>query len=519
MPSTSALVERARADTDPAANNTIATPAGAGTPSPAAAVSDPSGTVVPLPRKYKLTEMGNAERFVDRFGENVRYCPGIGWLVWQRRVWSPDTTGEVERRMKDVARSIWDDTRTTNDRDERSVIVRWAKASESHAKIKAALRLAQSDPRVVAAPSDLDADPWLFNVGNGTIDLRTGELRPHRREDLMTKISPARYDPDARAERWDAFLERITDHDVELIRFLQRATGYSMVGENPEEVLFFLHGPAATGKSTFIEAIKGIFGTYAVTASFDSFLRRRGDRGIPNDIARLAGARLVIGSEAGNGQHLDEALLKQLTGGDTVTARKLYQEYFEFEPQFVLWLLANSRPDVDPNDPGIWRRLVQIPFIVEIPEAERDPGLKSALRSDPEVQAAILAWAVEGCLAWQRAGLQIPDRVRLYTAEYREEADPFAGFFADRCVFDPAASSTRAEVRRAYSAWTTANGLDTQSDRALAAALRRRGVEDSKSKVNGERGWSGVRLAPKTSHTPPLPPADRPVPADGPPPF
>jgi putative DNA primase/helicase len=446
----------------------------------------------PAPRRYKRSDYGNAERLVDQHGNDLRYSSGLGWLVWDGQRWQSDADGEAMRRIKQTVRSMWEELPGI-EREERDAFYRFLVRSESAPRLKAALELAASERPVVVSPAALDADPWLFNVANGTIDLQTGELRPHRRADLITKLSPVHYRPEADSLLWRAFLDRVTAGDPELEAFLQRAVGYSLTGLTSEEKLFFAHGPGASGKSTFLEAIKAVFGEYAATADFETFLKKKGDGGVRNDIARLASVRLTIGIEVEQGKQLAEGLVKSLTGGDTITARKLYKEYFEFLPQFTLWLAANDRPRVSGSDSGIWRRIIQLPFTAAIPEHERDPNLKQKLKHDSEIQTAILTWAVAGCRAWQRHGLNIPERVRLYTEEYRQENDPFADFFDERCLFEPSARVRRSELRQAYEQWAKSNGEWLQTAKALATALKTRGIRDG-GKLNGERTWAGITL-------------------------
>lgn len=319
-----------------------------------------------------------------------------------------DDTGELIRFAKRTARTIYHDAANCGDDQERKRIVAWARASESEPRLNAMVKLAGSEQAVVVRAGELDADPYLLNCANGTIDLRTGELRPHDPADLISKIAPVAYDPEARSDRWESFLERVTGNDHDLAAFVQRLAGYTITGTTDEEVLGFVHGPGATGKTTTVESIKAALGDYASTADFETFLQRRGDAGIRNDIARLAGARMVVSVEVEDGKRLAEGLIKQLTGGDKIAARFLHREFFEFEPQFTLWLVANTRPRAHASDDALWRRIVQVPFTVVIPEPERDPELKRALRTDPAEQTAILAWLVQGCLEWQRRGLDVP---------------------------------------------------------------------------------------------------------------
>jgi putative DNA primase/helicase len=445
-------------------------------------------------RRYKRTDYGNAERLVDRHGDDLRFVAGLGWFVWDGSRWRRDEDGEPMRRMKETVRAVYDELRTIDDPVERDSVYGHAARSESASRLSAALTVASTEARVVARSEELDAHPWLLTVANGTIDLRTGDLLNHRRGDLITKMSPVHYDGAARADLWERFLVRVTGGDTELEAFLRRAVGYSLTGDISEEKLFFAHGPAASGKSTFLDAIKGILGDYAITSDFETFVKRKGDAGIRNDVARLAGARMVVGIEVDEGKRLAEGLVKSLTGGDKIAARFLYKEHFEFLPRFKLWLAANHRPRVNPTDDAMWRRITQLPFSVAIPPEERDPSVKTLLRTDSDVQAAVLAWAVAGCLEWQEIGLAIPDRVRAYTEEYRAENDPLRDFLSEECVFSSELTITRRQLQRAYEAWCGGLGEEPVAAKTLASALKENGVTEGR-KIGQDRTWKGVDLA------------------------
>lgn len=257
-------------------------------------------------------------------------------------------------------------------------------------------------------------------------------------------------------------------------------------------MLFFAHGPSATGKTTFLEALKTTLGDYAATADFETFLARRNDAGPRSDIARLAGVRLVSGVEVDEGKRLAEGLVKQLTGGDTVTARFLYRDHFEFRPQLKLWLAANHRPRGSAEDDAIWRRIVQIPFTEVVPERERDPDLKRRLTREADARSAILAWALKGSFEWQRSGLNVPERVLDYTAEYRAENDPLAEWLEARCRLDPQGIATATELRADYEAWADQNGEEPISAKKLGAALHARGLRPERAR--GRRAWRGISL-------------------------
>jgi putative DNA primase/helicase len=450
--------------------------------------------IEPVPRRaYRQSDYGNAERLSDACSGLLRFCPGVGWLGWDEGRWRRDTNGAAMRLMKGTIRRIYSEARLIEDPDARKALVGFALRSEAESRLRAALKLAETERKLVVDAEELDADPWLLTVLNGTLDLRTGELRRHAPDDLITKLARVAYDPAARSQLWEEFLVRITGRDEEVAVFLQRAVGYSLTGDTREEKLFFAHGPAASGKSTFLEAIRGVLGDYAATADFDTFLKRQHGGGVRNDIARLAGTRMVVGVEVDQGRELAEGVVKQLTGGDKVTARFLYREAFEFTPRFKLWLAANDRPPVRADDDGMWRRIIQVPFTQAIPEGERDPTMKQRLREDPTAQSAILAWALAGCLSWQRDGLAIPTRVRAYTDEYRSENDPVASFLRDACTIDTAEATPRSAMRSAYQQWAFVNGEPALTPKELVAALRRHGVHE-RGKVGGERAWQGVAL-------------------------
>jgi putative DNA primase/helicase len=442
---------------------------------------------------FARTDLGNAERLGALHGRDIRYVPGIGWLAWDGRRWGRDDTGEMMRRAKVTARSIYNDAAGCDDDEERRRIAAWARTSESEARLRAMTNLAASEQQLVRRANTLDADPWLLNVANGTIDLRTGKLRGHDRADLITKLAPVEYHPDARSARWDSHLRRVTGDDDELAAFLRRVAGYTLTGDVSEEILPFLHGPGATGKTATIETIKTTLGDYASTADFETFLKRRGDSGIRNDIARLAGARMVVSVEVDDGKHLAEGLIKQITGGDTVTARYLYAEAFEYSPQFTLWLVANARPRVHADDDALWRRILQVPFTEVIPPHERDPELKRALRTDPDERAAVLAWLVQGCLEWQQRGLDVPERVRDYTNEYRAENDPIAEWIADDCHLGDQHWTAAKTLRAAYEHWCEESGQKPlDASRAWGKALKAHGC--TRARRHDGHGWQGIGL-------------------------
>jgi putative DNA primase/helicase len=442
----------------------------------------------------RLTDVGNARRLVAAYGAELRYCAAWKkWLVWDGRRWTRDDRQVVREHAKAITSAMLHEASALPTGDLQKAIAEHALRSQKVDRLRGMIELAQSDPAVALVPAQFDVDPWLLTVNNGTLDLRTGHLREHRREDLITKLAPVTYDPAATSDVWTSFLADAMQDNAELIAFLQRCVGYSLTGTTGEEVLFFLHGPQASGKSTFAEAIKATFGDYQRTTDFETFLQKRGDRGIPNDIAALAGARLVVSIEMADGKRLAEGLIKQLTGGDTVSARFLHAEFFDFVPQFKLWLAANDAPRVRHSDGAIWRRILRIPFEHTVPEEDRDPAVKATLRDPARGGPAILAWAVAGCLAWHQERLRIPDEVRAATASYRAEQDPLRDFWADCCVFEADAWTASKALYDAYRAWADQNGIrDPFGTRAFGAELlEHRCTQEKRKQV---RGWLGIRL-------------------------
>ena len=353
--------------------------------------------------------------------------------------------------------------------------------------------VAETQSELLVRSEELDGHPWLLNVLNGTIDLTTGQLRPHRREDFLTMAAPVKFSPGARSTVWESFLEKVIPNK-EVRDFLQRITGYALTGSTKEEVLFFLHGPASSGKSTYLEALATILGDYSSSTSFKTFTTEgAGGNSASSDIARLAGKRLVRSSEIDKGDAFSEAVIKKLTGNDMITSRFLYKEYFEFRPEFKIFIASNDLARVRDDDSGLWRRLLNVPFAVGLGEKERDPGVKRTLLDRTETGPAILQWALTGCLEYQRIGLSIPDEVRSSTEGYRREMDPIAEFMEDCISANPLARVDNGVLWTAYSSWCLANGIKYGvSQKNLKRRLEQRGFNQHRDAKH--RFWTGIRL-------------------------
>jgi putative DNA primase/helicase len=449
--------------------------------------------------RFNLTDLGNAERFVAQHGENVRYCYQWGkWLVWTGARWERDEAGKVHRLAKETVRSIYEEAAAAEDDGRRKELAKHATRSEAEPRIRAMLELAKSE--VPVSPEELDADPWVLNCKNGTVDLvGSGELMPHRREDLITKIAPVEYDPGAAAPTWEAFLERVLPGEG-LRAFVQRAVGYSATGDTSEQCMVINYGIGANGKSTFQEALVAALGDYAVRTPTEMLLAKRAG-GIPNDVARLKGARFVAASETEEGRRLAESLIKDLTGQDTISARFMRAEWFDFRPTHKLWLSTNHKPEIRGTDNAIWRRIRLVPWSVAIPPAQQDKKLLTKLRKE---LPGILAWAVRGCLQWQREGLGEPEEVRRATGEYRAEMDLLRDFFAERCVIADDAWAMAADLLAAYDRWRVPNNERELTMTKFGRMLVERGFRKARAKSGPDKGkvlYTGIGL--RTDKTPP----------------
>jgi putative DNA primase/helicase len=438
------------------------------------------------------TDLSNAQRFVLAHGEDLRFSYAQGkWLTYDGRRWTEDDTGEVPRRAKETVKAILPEAAAQTDDQKRKKLVAWQTQSESENRLKALVSLAQSENGVPIRINDLDSDPQLFNCQNGTLDLRTGRLRGHRRQDMITKISLVGYDEDALCPEWLRFLDRIMGGNKKLLDYLRRIAGYSLTGDVTEQLLFLLYGTGANGKSTFLETLRYIWGGYAMSAGFSSFVASRTTH-VRNDLARLVGARLVTAAESQFNQYLAEPVIKQITGGDTITARYLYSEYFEFRPQFKLFLATNHKPKIRGNDFAIWRRVHLIPFTVAIPADHQDRELSEKLRHEA---SGILRWAVQGLADWRVYGISPPTAVTQATSEYRSEEDVLQHFLDERCILECSAEAYASDLYSAYWTWCAGAGEAAMCKRDFGLALEEHGFQKTRNAAS--RKWNGLRLSGK----------------------
>jgi putative DNA primase/helicase len=436
---------------------------------------------------FNDTDLANARRMALRHGEDIRFTPERGWLVWDGRRWAADDKNvQIQARAKETAASIYDEVKVAADRD---AIYKHAKRSQSKSAIESMIWLARSEPGIPARLTDFDADGWLFNIANGTINLRTGELQPHQRIDLISNLSDITFDRNADCELWDGFLWRVTDGNDELYAYLRRFVGYLLIGDTSEQTLHFLYGLGANGKSVFCEVLMHLLGEYAIAVSPDLIMLKR-HGGIPNDVARLRGVRAALMNETTQGARFDEAKLKDLTGGDTLSARFLHQEFFDFSPTHRIVIRGNHKPAIDGTDEGIWRRLRLVPFTVTIPEDERDHQLLQKLQAE---LPGILNWAIAGCLEWQRGGLKPPAIITDAVRAYRQESDTLGRFIDEHCEVRKLAQVKSLVFFRRYQQFAEQAGERWLQSKELPAEMQRRGFEWRRTKTGGM--FFGIELA------------------------
>jgi putative DNA primase/helicase len=441
-------------------------------------------------RSDSHTDIGNAELFIDHHGELVRYCASEKkWLVWSGGSWEWDNTEISVYFAQNTVKEMLAQAFKVEDEDKRKASILHAIRSSSMTKIEAMLHLARACPEIAVRTDELDGNPLLFNCDNGTFDLGTMKLKAPDPSDLITRRSLVRYDPAAQCPNWKKFLREITANCQPVIDYLQRAAGYSLCGEVTEHVLFLVWGSGQNGKSTFIEALRNVFGPYASAADFSTFASGRSMGGARNDIARLARSRLVTASESEKGCALAESLIKQLTGGDTVAARFLYLEAFEFKPMFKLWMFTNYLPKNSGGD-GIWRRVKLIPFSVRIPDDQIDGNLPVKLQAEA---SGILNWVIEGYAQFRVQGLNTPDEIKSATSGYRMQEDVLGRFIAACCSIGPAFNVKARTLYEAFQAWTSSFGEPGLDERKFAQVITASGITGKRTAEG--RMWQGITLA------------------------
>ena len=429
----------------------------------------------------ELTDLGNAERFTAMHGEDVRYINGWKkWVVWSGTHWKIDEGGEIMVLAKRTAKAIHREAEHADSQKEQQAIASWARTSQSRNKLEAMIKLAESEKPIPISHDDLDQDAWIFNCENGTLDLRTGELRGHQRDDFQTKIAPVEYptEPGVDAVEWEEFLDQIFGGNTELIRFVQRLLGYSLVGEVSEHILPIFVGGGSNGKSVLLDVVHGTVGQdYSIVASPDLLLSMKG-RNHPTEKADLFRRRFVSAVESDEGRRLAEGTTKALTGGDRIRARRMGEDFWEFVPSHTIVMATNHMPDVRGTDHGIWRRLKIVPFNVTIPPKQQDKHLAQKLLKD---RGAILRWMVKGCLDWQRDGLGEPEAVVSATGEYRNDQDALSGFLEECCLVGEDHQGKSSTLYSCYQDYAGQSGEAAMTRKQFSSHLIARGFQSKRS--------------------------------------
>ncbi len=449
------------------------------------------------------TDLDASLRFATAAAGHLRYVPGIGWHSWDGRRWAPGADGAAMETAKGCTRQ-WT-LKWYNSSDEgREARVKAALTLENGGRIEKAVILARTDQRLAVDHARLDADTWLLNVENGTLDLRTGKLRPHSRADLITKLAPVTYRPDATHPALEAALALAESSAAGMADFLARCIGAALTGDATVESLFLLQGDGGSGKTTLSEGVASMLGDYACKLPFESFClshRGRGPGQASPDLIELRGARFAYASEGDQSARLDAGVVKMLTGGEPISARALYQMPITFPPTWKLWLVSNFDPRCDSEDSGLWRRIIKLRFAA-IPPEKRDPTVKEALATDPGARSALLAWAVRGCLDWQtrgrgRGGLALPAAVEGITAEYRSKMDSLAlwweALLDDGARLDPYGRALVGDVRRHYEDWCSTEGATPCQSRRFNAYLQGKGLTRHRGH-GGVKQWQGLEF-------------------------
>ncbi|PHG57591.1 phage/plasmid primase, P4 family [Bacillus toyonensis] len=425
-------------------------------------------------RKFKLTELGNAERIAYEYGHVIKFVNDIGWFIWDGKRWRIDNKKEIERITAKVLRSL--------NKSEDESETKWARMCERRNVRMNSIK--DLMPLVPGDRTEFDKHKYLFNVENGVVDLKTGKLQQHDRELGLTKITNITFDENAKCPTWLTFLDQIFLGDKALIEYMQRLIGYSLTGDISEQIMMFLVGGGSNGKSTFINIIKDIMGDYGKQAKSDTFIKKK-ESGANNDIARLVGSRFVSAIESEEGEKLADSFVKQITGGEPVLARFLRQEFFEFIPEFKVFFTTNHKPIIGGLDEGIWRRVKLIPFNLNLPSYKRDKRLPEKLSLE---MPGILNWAIEGCMKWQRDGLKEPKVVAEATGKYKDDMDILAPFLDEVCYVDERENESvmieAKELYNVYERWCFNSGERALGNRSFYRMLETKGFGKTKGKGN-----------------------------------
>jgi putative DNA primase/helicase len=440
------------------------------------------------PFVMQRTEVDMAALLVERFGDELRFCAALGgWHVWTGAHWALDVSGHARECAKALARELASQATETLDVD----VFKEAKRAGSAAGVRAILELAQSTPGIVFTPEAANRDPWALNVGNGTINLQTGELRPHDRQDLNTRCCPVDFDPEAEAPMFETFLREIQPNP-QVCGYLARLFGYAASGVVRDHVLGVLWGPGANGKSVLADVVTHALGDYAKPGPSSLIVSDGKHTPHPTDVASCAGSRMVVLHETKRGASFDASKVKLLTGGDRLTARHMRQDFFDFKPTHTLIMLSNYKPQADATDAALWRRIQLVPFNVVIPPERQDRELADKIRSAE--LPGVLRWTVLGALQWQQRGLDPPSIVQEQTEAYRAAEDVIGAFIEERCTRNKVAKVKAGTLYASFKEWCQSQGAHVVRGNDFSAELQARGFR--RKKTNTGAIYFGLGLNP-----------------------
>lgn len=428
---------------------------------------------------FRSGDLFKSEVFARTQGRDTLYVhTNRTWAIWDEARWREDHRGKIYELGKETLSGTLQEE------------------APSMRILENMLKAAQTIPGIAVTVHELDADPWMFNTQNGTIDLRGNEAEParflsHDRRHLITKIAGGSALLDAPCPKWEEFILWAMGGDQEMVEYLQRAVGYSMTGLTNEQCLFLCWGTGSNGKSTFLNLVQRMLGDYAMQTPFETVLQKKYESDARSDLAALVGSRFVRASEGDKGRRLSESVVKLLTGEDSVTCRRLYGHFFTYRPQFKLWIATNNKPMISGQDYGIWRRIHLIPWAQSVSDIERRmrPHFEQELLQEID---GILMWALRGLLDWKEGGLRPPETVRAATAAYREESDTLGEFLADQCEIAEGLRVSNELLYERYVKWSERQGEMKRSNKWFSKALLERGFEGKK--MNTGRFWFGITI-------------------------
>ena len=439
---------------------------------------------------YELDDTGNAQRFVDRFGDRIKYnFENKTWLIWNGIIWQVDVTNQIKTFAEIILQDMRIEAMQETNENLRKEMLRNIKRTSNSAGKEAMLKEAQHLQDIPTTNNDFDTQDFLLNTLSGIVDLKTGRLLEHSKEYLMSKLIPYEINVETKPKKWLEFLNDIFLGDAHMIDYIQKAVGYTLTGSIREQSMFIAWGDGLNGKSVFLDIMTRMMSDYGMTAQVESLLERKyGASTYTSDLARLKGSRFVTTGENNQGSKMNEGLVKQLTGGEKITARFLYGKEFEFYPNFKIWLATNHKPIIRNNDNGIWRRIVSIPFLYKVPSHKINKNLIYELQEEIPM---ILAWAIEGCLKWQKEGLKQPQMIEQSNDEYKKEMDIVQIFLDDNVDYVQGATCSANELYQEYLAWAKANNEYQKSATIFGKELAKK--FNKIRKTSGYR-YEGIRL-------------------------